>query len=126
MELQQTESERIEFAIQRRLEDTRTTTGFRPFRPATRSRPAFGPRLVKPGQNPVEITPLLPAEKSTGKFLHFLSASKARRQPTANVLPIRPEQTAKVDERVLLVMAALGPLYWLTHAALTWLHIIKK
>lgn len=125
MELQQAQSQSIESALHRRLQDTRPTSAPRPFHPAPRTRAALGPRLVQRGDTPAPNNPLRPATKPIAKILQLLALGKARRPYASNILPIRPDPPAKVDERLLFLMAALGPLIWLAHAVLVWLHIIR-
>ncbi len=112
----------LEYAIERRLEETRSSGRVRvwtpPARPKTH-RPAFGPILVKSNNLRVHI----PATEPTFEEALLLDSQRQRKR-SARVIAMKPASTYRSDLRILGAMAASGPLVWLGHAALVWLRLL--
>jgi hypothetical protein len=126
------DEEQVENAIQRRLVETMVSGGVRPFhpiRPVRKANPGgTGLFLVKPArprENPRTPNPMDQGEAARMARLRAHAERYAHPEKgPVRVMPAQLRENEAGQERLLGLMAALGPLLWFGHAALVWLKLV--
>ena len=132
MLLPRKDAESVENAIERRLVETMVSGGVRPFHnagPVRKANPAgTGLFLVKPAMDRRAGEMSSRAEKVKALRSGRLKANADRlaeegKRP-GRVIPMALSEKQARQDRLLGLMAALGPMLWFGHAALVWFKMV--